>query len=211
MVKHTRNESLKGLYAITDELLTPYNLILDKVKEALSGGARIIQLRDKTHKDEELISISLKLKDICEEFNCLFIVNDRVNLAKRVGAHGVHIGKDDISLKEARKELGNKAIIGVSCYNRLELATKYEKMGADYVAFGSFFPSPTKPDAVKAEMDLLKKAKRRLNVPICAIGGINRENAGLLVEKGADMVAVISGLWRCKDIQQRSKEISSIF
>ena len=211
MAKHSRTERLKGLYAITDEFLTPYDLILDKVKEALSGGARIVQLRDKTHRDEELISISKKLKDLCEEFDSLFIVNDRVSLAKRVKAHGVHIGRDDTSFEKARKELGDEAIIGVSCYNRLELAKEYEKKGADYVAFGSFFPSPTKPDAVKAEVDLLKKAKTKLNVPVCAIGGITRENAILLVEKGADMVAVISGLWKSNDIKKRAKKISSIF
>ncbi len=202
---------LKGLYALTDRVLTPRELLTRKVREALLGGARIIQLRDKASTDEELVPVSLELKDLCEGFGRLFIVNDRVSLAKKVKAHGVHIGKDDISLERAREELGDKAIIGVSCYNSLELAMKYERMGADYVAFGSFFPSPTKPGAVRADTGLLKKARGRLNVPICAIGGINHENAGLLVENGVDMVAVVSALWKSKDIKKGAREISSIF
>ena len=202
---------LKGLYAITDERLTPFSDLISCVKKALEGGAKIIQLRDKTKKDEELLPIALSLKELCESYGALFIVNDRVSLAAKSDAHGVHIGKDDGTVKEVRLLLGPKKIIGVSCYNDFNRALVMEQAGADYVAFGSFFPSPTKPTAVKAQIDLLKRAKKELTIPICAIGGITVDNASSLIRSGADMVAVISDLWRSKNITKKARIFSNLF
>jgi len=202
---------LKGLYAITDERLTPNDSICAQVKECLLGGASIIQLRNKTAPDSELFDIALELKRLCREYGAFFIINDRVRLAREVGADGVHIGKDDTDYKKAREILGQKAIIGVSCYNEIERALEAFKLGADYVAFGSFFPSPTKPEAVKAPMDLLKKAKKELDIPICVIGGITASNVKKLIAYGADMAAVITDLWTAPDIKAKAQEFCKCF
>jgi len=201
---------LKGLYAITDTAPTPEQSLLDKVKAAISGGAGIIQLRAKEKTDRELLDIARNLCLLCKEMGSVFIVNDRVELAQRVSAHGVHIGKEDTDLSTVRRMLPRK-IIGVSCYNSLDAAVEMEKKGADYVAFGSLFPSPTKPEAVHAPLSLLKVAKKRLTVPICAIGGITPENTAQVVEAGAAMVAVISGLWCADDIFSQAQRFARQF
>jgi thiamine-phosphate pyrophosphorylase len=186
---------LDGLYAITDVSLTPYDCIDKCVSEAIDGGAKIIQLRDKSTSDEELYLIAKKLKKICKQKKAKFLLNDRVVLAKAINADGVHIGKDDTSFETARAILGTKKIIGVSCYDELSIAKEAVKKGADYVAFGAFFPSPTKPNAKTVNIRILKEAKK-LGVPVCAIGGVNDENGAQLVKNGADMLAVVSALWK---------------
>jgi thiamine-phosphate pyrophosphorylase len=204
---------LKGLYAITDERLTPYHRIEEMVAAAIEGGASVVQLRDKGLEDHLLEPIAARLLQICERYGALFIVNDRVELAARIGAHGVHIGKDDAGYSHARRLMGDR-IVGVSCYDSMELATHYEGLGADYVAFGSVFPSPTKPGAVRAELSLIREASQRLSVPVCAIGGITQQNVHLVAEAGADMAAVISGLWAEGDleaIRKRARAIGSAF
>ena len=202
---------LKGLYAITDERLTPEDTVLEQVQECLKGGARIVQLRDKSSSDEILLPLARKLKRLCEGFGAVFLVNDRVELARQAGADGVHLGKDDTDMEKARDILGADAIVGISCYNELERAVLYEKKGADYVAFGSFFPSPTKPDAVKAPVELIARAKALLNIPVCAIGGITSENARELISQGVDMVAVISDLWKARDVRAKAQRFQGLF
>ncbi|RUM89178.1 MAG: thiamine phosphate synthase [Thermodesulfatator sp.] len=201
---------LKGLYVITDPELTPENTLLKKVSEAISGGASIVQLRDKTKTDQELYEIARRLCLLCSESGVLFIINDRAELAQKVRAHGVHLGKEDLPLAEAR-EIMPEAIIGVSCYNDLETAREMEKKGADYVAFGSVFPSPTKPDAVTAPLSLLQAARRQLKIPICAIGGLTPENSEHAVKAGAHMVAVISALWSAPDIRKQAARFARHF
>ena len=203
--------ALKGLYAITDERLTPKDTMLEQVKDCLQGGARIVQLRDKSSPDEALLPLARKLKRLCEGFGAVFLVNDRVDLACQAGADGVHLGKDDTEIDKARDILGPDAIIGISCYNELERAVFYEKQGVDYVAFGSFFPSPTKPDAVKAPVELIARAKALLNIPVCAIGGITSENAKELIIQGVDMVAVISDLWKARDVRAKAQMFQRLF
>lgn len=200
---------LHGLYAITDINLTPYDYIERSVAEAIKGGAKIIQLRDKDTSDEELYQVAKKIKKICRQNKAKFLLNDRVVLAKAINADGVHIGKDDTSFEVARDILGDKKIIGVSCYDDINLAKDAIKKGADYVAFGAFFHSSTKPNAKTANVDILKQG-RKLGVPVCAIGGINDENAFELVKNGADMLAVISALWN-KDIKRNAIAISRAF
>ena len=200
---------LYGLYAITDATLTPYDYIERSVAEAINGGAKIIQLRDKDASDEELYQVAKKLKKICKQKKVKFLLNDRVVLAKAINADGVHIGKDDTSFETARAILGSKKIIGVSCYDDIGLANDAVKNGADYVAFGAFFPSVTKPHAKAATIQTLRDSKR-LGVSVCAIGGINDENARALVENGADMLAVISSLWS-GDIRRNACSLNKAF
>jgi thiamine-phosphate pyrophosphorylase len=204
---------LAGLYAITDERLTPYEegKIFQLVEKVLKGGARVVQLRDKTNPDEKLIPIAEKLRELCQAYSALFIVNDRVRLAKEVSADGVHVGKDDEGIALVRKLLPKDAVVGVSCYADLERAKRAQSLGASYVAFGSFFPSPTKPKASLAPFEILEQAKKELSIPICAIGGITLEKAEILLKHGADLIAVISDLWTSKDLEERARGYTELF
>jgi len=202
---------MRGLYLITDETLTPYDRIESYLRPALEGGAGFIQLRDKSLDDESLLQTALTIKSLCKEYNATFIINDRVDLANEVDADGLHIGRDDEEFDLARRILGKKKIIGVSCYGDIFRAKEFEHRGADYVAFGSFFASKTKPEAPTIKTDILKDAKRMLNIPVCAIGGITAENAPLLLENGADMLAVISDVWKAKEIRTRCTTYKEYF
>jgi len=189
---------LYGLYAITpcssiQSLTTPE--LLTKIQSAIEGGARIVQYREKQLPEDTRREQAHGIKTLCERYNVCFLVNDDVAIASQVGAHGVHLGQGDISLTDARETLGASAIIGISCYNQLDLALRAQQQGADYVAFGRFFSSQTKPSAVQADIDLLIRAKSELSIPIACIGGITAENAKLLVSAGADMLAVINAVF----------------
>ncbi len=168
---------------------------------ALEGGAAAVQYRDKSGDAALRHEQASELLVLCHRHRVPLIVNDDVRLADLVGADGVHLGKDDGSVPHARLILGPDAIIGVSCYADLGRALEAEKEGADYVAFGSFFPSATKPGAPPAPPALLTEAKRRLSLPVTAIGGITPDNFGILVSAGADAVAVISALFEAEDIR----------
>ncbi len=204
------HRKLKGLYVITDTRLMPPDRFLQMVAQALQSGARLVQLRDKRTPDRDMLELAVTLRRLCEMHDAIFIVNDHVELAVRSKAHGVHIGEDDGDLAHARA-LMKTGIIGVSCYNDLGRAKAMERAGADYVAFGSFFPSPTKPDARRAEVSLLRLAKAELHIPICAIGGIAAENARQVVGAGADMVAVISDIWKAQDICQQAMRYAALY
>lgn len=193
---------MQGLYLITDGS-TGHDL-LEKAGQGLRGGAALLQYRDKTTDLARREQEAAALRSLCRESGALFIVNDDVALAKKVQADGVHLGRHDATLAAARTYLGNDRLIGVSCYNQFSLALEAEQAGADYVAFGSFFVSPTKPDAVKASPELLEQAREQLQVPVCAIGGIRLESAALLVERGADMLAVISDVFNSPDIARQA-------
>jgi len=202
---------LRGLYAITDErLMTELDFLL-KAEQALLGGARLIQYRDKSSDTEKRLYQASALKQLCKKNNSLLIINDDIELARTVQAHGVHLGKDDTSIEHARQQLGEDSIIGISCYNQLDLALEAEKAGADYVAFGAFFPSLTKPDAHTASLELLKSAKQQLQLPICCIGGITVDNADTLIDQGADMTAIITDLFSSNDIQTTASHITRLF
>lgn len=210
-MNHAPRNLLTGLYAITDASINDPEITIQCVKQALAGGARCIQFRDKSDNHEQRLQTSIALRELTKQANALFIINDNVELAKSVKADGVHLGQDDTELGKAREQLGQDSLIGISCYNQFELAKKAADQGADYVAFGSFFSSPTKPNAVKADIQLLQRAKRELVIPIVAIGGITIENAGSLVEAGADMVAVIDGLFGQTDIEATARHFCSLF
>lgn len=202
---------IAGLYAVADtECIGPTHLV-EAVTAAIDGGTAVVQYRDKSGNESVRQKQAAMLADLCERRGALFIVNDDVELARRVGAAGVHLGRDDPSLEDARRLLGVQSIIGVSCYNELERALAAADAGADYVAFGSFYPSPTKPTAVRATVELLRAAREHLSIPIVAIGGITPENGGALVAAGADALAVIQGLFAHADIREAARRYVALF
>ena len=201
---------LKGLYVITDG--STGALLLQKVEQALQGGAAIVQYRDKTSDTMRRLQEAQALHVLCQRYRALLMINDDVELAKAVQADGVHVGKDDTAFATARATLGEHAIIGVSCYNRLELALNAAQQGASYVAFGSVFPSPTKPDAPRASLELLQTARQQLpNTPICVIGGITLDNGKPLLANGADMLAVITDVFHSTAITARTQAFHQWF
>jgi thiamine-phosphate pyrophosphorylase len=177
----------------------------------LAGGARLVQYRDKTDERSRRRSEALDLLALCRACSVPLIINDDLALAADLGADGVHLGRDDPRLDEARRRLGPEAIIGVSCYNQLERAAAAARAGASYVAFGRFFPSGTKPLAVQAHPDLLREARRTLGLPLVAIGGITPENGGALIEAGADMLAVVGGVFGQADVRAAALAFSRLF
>ncbi len=199
-----RNKNIKGLYVISDDILTPKFELLSKLKLALLGGAKIIQLRDKISLDEEIIGLANEIQKLCIEFGATFVMNDRFKLAIEQNYDGIHIGKSDYeNFASIRKNFDG--IIGVSCYGNLDQAKYFELNGADYVAFGSFYSSPTKPDSSLVPIDILRKAKEQLSIPICAIGGININNIDEIICTKCDTVAIISDIWKNANIEQISK------
>ncbi|WP_157204869.1 thiamine phosphate synthase [Methylomonas methanica] len=183
----------RGLYAITQPENKTNAQVVKDVEAALRGGARLIQYRDKNPVDAK--QLAGQLFTICRTYEVPLLINDSIELALAVGADGVHLGRDDGEIAEARRLLGPNAIIGVSCYNDVEKARTMSQAGADYVAFGRFFPSGSKPLAAPAEIVSLQRARQSIDVPIVAIGGILPENGGQLLAAGADLLAVIGGIF----------------
>ena len=196
------------IYAISDDILMPENLALEYAKEILECGVKFFQFRSKKAvKNEKLAS---EILNLCEKFGAKFIVNDDVKFAKKIGAKAVHLGKDDENIKEAFEILGKNAYVGVSCYNDISLAINAAKNGASYVAFCSVFASPTKPNAPKCELEVVKEAKQILNLPICVIGGINETNIGSLSHIKPDLIAVISAIYKDGNIKKNIKNLQKI-
>ena len=201
---------VRGLYAVTPDAAHTAALV-KQVLAAIAGGARLVQYRNKTASPELMLEQAHALKALCSEHGALLIINDHVDLAVAVDAHGVHLGADDGSAAVARQAFGPHKLIGVSCYNTLERAIAAQADGADYVAFGSFFPSRVKPGAVHAPVELLVAAKRELDIPIAAIGGITTENAPELIAAGVDALAVISALFGTPDITAAARRFTALF
>lgn len=197
----------RGLYAITDG---PRPDLLAAVKAALRGGAAVLQYRDKTADSARRAFEARALRELCARNEVPFIINDDVDLASSTGADGVHLGEEDANIAQARERLGAGAIIGVSCYDSIERARQLAAAGADYLAFGAFFPSPTKPNARRATLDLLREAKP-LGLPLVAIGGITPDNAQPLVDAGADFLAVISGVFAQGDPEAAARRFAKLY
>jgi thiamine-phosphate pyrophosphorylase len=209
--RHLRaRRCVTGLYAITPEDPDTERLAR-RVEAALSGGAALVQYRSKSAEPALQCSQARRLLEQCRRHGALLVVNDDVELALALGADGVHLGREDGDVAAARARLPATALLGVSCYDRIELATAAVDAGADYVAFGSAFVSPTKPEAVRAAPELFVNARARLAVPIVAIGGITPENARLVIDAGADAVAVITALFGATDIRAASAAFCDLF
>jgi len=197
----------RGLYAITDG---PRADLVDAADAALAGGAVLLQYRDKTADDARRRDEAQALARLCAARGVGFIVNDDVALARAVGAAGVHLGEDDGDVAAARAVLGANAIVGVSCYDAIDRARELVAAGADYVAFGAFYPSATKPRARRATTALLREAAA-LGVPLVAIGGITPDNARPLIDAGADLVAVITAVFGAHDVRAAARRFQSLF
>jgi thiamine-phosphate pyrophosphorylase len=191
---------LRGLYAITDSQLLA-GKFLSYVEAALDGGVTLLQYRDKGSDESRRLREATALLKLCERYKTRLIINDDADLAARLDV-GVHMGQTDGSLTDARGLLGHKAIVGATCHGSLEMAEKAKADGATYIAFGRFFNSITKPGAPAIELDVLRQARARFNLPIAVIGGITLENAPPLVEHGADLLAVVHGLFGAENTQE---------
>lgn len=183
----------RGLYGITQNTNKSVDALLEDVCAAIRGGAVVIQYRDKN--PINALFIAQELVKICHHYNIPLIINDDIELALLAKADGVHLGKDDGDIIKAKKRLGSGAFIGVSCYNSIERALIAQSQGASYVAFGRFFPSSSKPLAAPADLETLFNAKKQIHLPIVAIGGILPKNGGQLLAAGADLLAVIGGIF----------------
>lgn len=205
-----QQQNITGLYAVTPDI-TDTEELLRKTRLVLQGGARVLQYRNKSADAKLKLQQAQALRALTREFDTTYIVNDDAHLAAQVDADGVHLGGEDGSVAEARVLLGGQKLIGVSCYNRPSLAHEAVQQGADYAAFGAFFPSSVKPGAVKADVAMLQTVRQELRIPIVAIGGITQSNCQVLIEAGADALAVISALFDAADIEIAAHEFSTLF
>ena len=197
-----------GVYAITQTDGKSSETIIQEVRSAIKGGVSVIQYRDKNPSD--VVYLAKELLTICNQHHVPLIINDDAELAHQIGADGVHIGKDDGGIAAARKILGPDAIIGLSCYDDINTALVAQANGVDYVAFGRFFPSSSKPLASPAHSETLRQARQQINIPIVAIGGILPENGKQLLDAGADVLAVIGGLFD-HNVEQSAQAFLKLF
>ena len=211
---------IRGLYAITVDAPDTAKLIA-AVDEALTGGVRLVQYRNKSASKALAREQALALRGITASAGAALIVNDDVDLALAVAADGVHLGRNDgidgmqndlVAIRQrAVRKKSAQLLIGLSCYNEMARARMALAAGADYIAFGSFFPSSTKPSAIRADVSLIRDAKREFSLPVVAIGGITLENAPQLLAAGADSVAVVSSLFNADNIRSQAHLFSSLF
>jgi thiamine-phosphate pyrophosphorylase len=203
-------DSVHGLYAVTPDTEDSAGLAA-QVQAALEGGARIVQYRNKSTDTALRRYQASALHALCCAHGAALIVNDDVDLALEIDAHGVHLGREDGSLAAARARLGPHKLLGASCYRSLDIAGQAIAEGADHIAFGSFFVSTVKPGAVRSTPDILTEAKRKFGVPVVAIGGITHDNAPVVIRAGADSVAVITALFSAPDIADAARKFTALF
>ena len=196
-----------GLYVITDERLMGRKDFIKKIAEAASAGAGLIQLREKASRLRDRLELAKEAVKTAHAHGARLVINDDPWLAAAIGADGVHLGKDDATVKASRALLGPGALIGVSCYGDIELALRSQQAGADYVSFGACFRSPTKPRELIVPLSVFGEAKKKLTVPLVAIGGINGGNAALVLAAGADMLSVVSSVFARGRIAAAIKEL----
>jgi thiamine-phosphate pyrophosphorylase len=209
MMSLSLSARINGLYAITPDEQDTAEL-LRKARLVLLGGASVLQYRNKAADAAMRLEQAWALRELTHEFSVPLIINDDAMLAQQVDADGVHLGGEDGSVAATRAVLGNGKLIGVSCYNRMALAHQAVRQGADYIAFGSFFVSTVKPDAVVASPELLRQARREMAIPLVAIGGITVHNGAQLLEAGADALAVISAVFGVTDIQNAARQFANL-
>jgi thiamine-phosphate pyrophosphorylase len=204
------NSRIAGLYAITPDLADTDDLLY-RVRAALAGGARVLQYRNKSASTQLRLTQARALQALCAARGVPLIINDHLDLALAVDAAGLHLGGEDGDIAAARARLGPDKLLGVSCYDRLELVEAALAAGADHVAFGSFFASGVKPDAVRPPLDLIGRARQRFTVPLVGIGGISAANAPQLITAGISAIAVISAVFSAPDIEAAACEFQSLF
>jgi len=201
---------IKGLYAITPDM-ADLNTLIHKTKLAIEGGAFMVQYRSKIQDHAVKMQQFAAILRLCREYDVPCIVNDDVEMCSILNADGVHLGENDDNIAEVRRILGEDAIIGCSCYDQLDRAKQAQKEGASYVAFGAVFPTPTKPNAPRATLALLREAKSEIQIPIVAIGGITVNNAHDVIKTGVDAIAVITSLYEAKTIKETAETFSQMF
>jgi thiamine-phosphate pyrophosphorylase len=201
---------IKGLYAITPDS-ADLNTLIQKTQWAIEGGAFMVQYRSKIHDRDVKMHQCAAILRLCREYEIPCIVNDDVDMCRILEADGVHLGEKDDNIAEVRHILGEDAIIGSSSYDQLDRAKSAQKEGASYVAFGAMFPTSTKPNAPRATLALLKEAKREIQIPIVAIGGITVNNAHDVIKTGIDAIAVITSLYDAKTIKETAETFAKMF
>ena len=206
------NHSLNGLYIITDKKLIPRGNFTGIVEQAVRGGARIVQLREKQPNTREIIDLGAKLLEITSKYNVPLIINDYVDIALELGADGVHLGETDPEIRFARKKLGDDKIIGVSCYNSIERGEYAVSQGADYIVFGTPYYTPTKPDREPTNIETLIEACQKFtDIPVFAIGGITENNAGEIIDTGVDGIAAITSIFGNGNVEENTRKLSRFF
>lgn len=198
------------MYAVTPEAADGAWL-RERVRQAVAGGARVVQYRSKSLDHTRMLSQARELAELCRSQGVLFMVNDDVDIARECGADGVHLGREDTSIAAARARLGPSVLIGASCYGDLARAQECVDAGADYLAFGSFFASAVKPGAVRPPLAVLTEARSRWPLPLVAIGGLTPANAAPVLAAGADALAVISALFQVPDTLSAAQAFARLF
>ena len=201
---------LNGLYVITDKKLIKRDSFVETIEMAIKGGARIVQLREKETPDDVVVNLGKAIINVTKRYGVPLIINDSPELAKEIGADGVHLGGEDASIEQSRTLLGSEAIIGVSCYNQIERGINAVRSGADYVAFGTPYNTPTKPDREPTSIEILNQAVKLINIPIFAIGGITKDNVKPILKTGVDGIAVITSVFGSSNPESAARELASL-
>ena len=197
------------LYLVTDRDLMTADSIEECVRQAISGGCTVIQLREKTASSYEFYDTALRLRKVTASLGVPLIINDRVDIALAVDADGVHVGQKDLPYEVVRRIIGPDKIVGVSTHT-LKQAKLAEKMGADYIGVGAMFATGTKSDATPAGVDVLRNIRKEVNIPMVAIGGISKNNVSLLTDTGVDGIAVVSAVVAEHDIAGAARELKAL-
>lgn len=199
-------KEMLGLYLVTDRRWLGDRDFVEVLKESIDGGVRMIQLREKDLTDKEFLNLGFKVKELCRKENIPFIINDNVEVAKKLDADGLHIGQDDMAYEKAREVLGKDKIIGVSCGN-IEEAILAEKNGADYIGVGAVFRTGSKDDAEYTGLEGLEQISKNVEIPIVAIGGINKDNILDMKDIKISGVSLISAILKGGNIKSNAEEL----
>ena len=197
------------LYAVTDRSWLNGKTLYKQVEEAIKGGATIVQLREKNLDEENFLNEALDIQKLCRKYNILFVVNDNVEIARKINADGVHVGQSDMEAVNVRAMLGNDKILGVSAQT-VEQALLAEKQGADYLGVGAVFPTGSKADADDVSYETLKAICEAVSIPVVAIGGISASNVSALKDSGISGIAVISAIFAAQDIESATKRLKEL-
>ena len=202
-------EKLMQLYAVTDRAWTGRQTLLEQTEAALRGGVTCVQLREKDLDTEAVLEEAIAMKSLCQRYQIPLIINDRVDVAIRCQADGIHVGQDDMQADDVRKRIGSQMILGVSAQT-LEQARTAEQNGADYLGVGAVFPTTTKTDAQAVSLDTLRQICAAVSIPVCAIGGISAANLPRLAGTGIDGVAVVSAIFASPDIEASCRTLARL-